>query len=60
MTKSQREYLLCVIDSEGFDYAFRQYSSFDKIKDSEFHRLRTNYEKAADALEKYVKQEKQT
>jgi hypothetical protein len=39
---------------EGFDYCFRKYSSFEEIKDPEFHKLRTSYIEAADKLEKFV------
>lgn len=42
------------IDSEGFDYAFRQYSDFKAVADPEFHELREAYVAAADALESYV------
>ena len=42
------------INQEGFDYAFRHYSSFDEVKDPEFHRLRRQYIKAADAIDHYL------
>lgn len=54
MTKKERLYVLQAIDSEGFDYAFRHYSSFSKIEDTEFHRLRIAYEIAAQKLEDYI------
>lgn len=42
------------MDQEGFDYCFRNYSDFDKVKDAEFHKLREAYIAAANALENYV------
>ena len=42
------------VDLEGFDYAFRDYSSFEEVKDAEFHKLREAYISAADALEAYL------
>jgi hypothetical protein len=36
-------------------YCFKHYSSFEDIKDEEFHRLRTNYLKSANDLEEYIK-----
>lgn len=43
-----------VVEMEGFDYAFRHYSSFEKVDDKEFHKLRQAYVDAADALENYL------
>jgi hypothetical protein len=43
-----------VIDNEGFDYAFRNYSDFPEIKDKKFHVLRKAYVLAAEALANYV------
>ena len=42
------------VDQEGFDYAFRSYSDFKEVKDEEFHRLRTAYVEAANALDEYL------
>ena len=42
------------MDAEGFHYCFKHYSSFEEIKDPEFHRLREAYLAAAEALETYV------
>lgn len=42
------------IENEGFDYAFRDYSDFAKVKDAEFHRLRKAYVDAANALDNYL------
>lgn len=41
---------------EGFDYAFRNYSSFDEITDPKFHQIRRQYIKAADSLDHYLRQ----
>lgn len=57
MTEEEREIwemLRYRMDAEGFHYCFDGYSSWDEIKDSEFHRLRLNYLKSAEMLEKYV------
>lgn len=42
------------IESEGFDYCFKHYSSFPSIEDSEFHELRERYLKSSKQLEDYV------
>jgi hypothetical protein len=42
------------MEAEGFDYCWRNYSDFEEIEDSEFHRLRQAYIKAATELEDYV------
>jgi len=39
---------------EGFHYCFKHYSSFEDIRDKEFHRLRRKYLKWANRLEEYV------
>jgi hypothetical protein len=55
MTGSEIDYVRAVIDNEGFDYAFRNYTDFvDKVKDEKFHVLRLAYVKAAAELAKYV------
>ena len=54
---SQRNNLIYVkakIESEGFDYAFRDYSDFSDVLDEEFHELRKAYIAAADALSNYI------
>jgi hypothetical protein len=45
------------IESEGFDYAFRFYSSFKDVKDKKFHSLRKAYVKAAQELSDYIRLE---
>jgi hypothetical protein len=42
------------MQAEGFHYCFKQYSSFDEVKDEEFHQLRRAYLEAASRLESYV------
>lgn len=54
MKAKDKEQLCFTVDNEGFDYAFRHYSSFDKIKDKRFHQLREAYVKAAGELEEYI------
>ena len=43
------------MNQEGFHYCFKHYSSFTDIEDEKFHKLRKTYLKAADELEKYIK-----
>jgi hypothetical protein len=50
----EKQAVLIRMKQEGFDYCFRKYSSFEEIKDPEFHKLRTSYIEAADKLEKFV------
>ena len=54
MKQQDKERVQNCIDNEGFDYAFRHYSSFEEVKDREFHKLRKAYVKAAAALAEYV------
>jgi len=53
--KEEWEYVYYKMMDEGFHYCFKHYSSFEDIKDEEFHRLRTNYLKSANDLEEYIK-----
>lgn len=53
--KEEWEYVYYKMMEEGFHYCFKHYSSFEDIKDEEFHRLRTNYLKSANDLEEYIK-----
>lgn len=47
MTKEEKEDVCDIIDNEGFDYTFEDYSNFEEIDDKKFHQLRKNYLKAA-------------
>jgi hypothetical protein len=42
------------IEEEGFDYCFRQYSSFQDVDDQRFQLLRWKYVTAANELETYI------
>ena len=42
------------IDSEGFDYALTEYSSWEEIKDEKFHELLKAYRDAKHSLESYI------
>ena len=42
------------MDTEGFHYCFKHYSSFIDVDDDEFHRLRKKYLDASEELETYV------
>ena len=46
-----------VIEIEGFDYAFCDYSNFDDIKDVEFHRAKREYIEAAKRLKQLLEME---
>lgn len=50
------QFLYSKMNNEGFHYCFKQYSSFNEIKDKEFHKLRKQYLKIADKLENYIKE----
>jgi hypothetical protein len=52
--QSQWENVAYRMDAEGFHYCFASYSSFPEIQDPEFHRLREDYLRAAELLEKYI------
>ena len=53
--KEEWEYVYYKMIDEGFHYCFKHYSSFEDIKDEEFHRLRINYLQSANDLEEYIK-----
>jgi hypothetical protein len=42
------------MDGEGFDYCFESYSSWDEIKDEEFHRLRLGFLQHMKELREYI------
>lgn len=52
--KEEWEYVYYKMIDEGFHYCFKHYSSFEDIKDEEFHRLRTNYLQSTNELEEYI------
>lgn len=54
LTDEQRENITDIIESEGFEYAFECYSSFDDVDDEEFHELRRAYLDAMGALADYI------
>lgn len=54
MTLKELELVCDKIDDDGLDYCFRRYSDWNEIKDPEFQRLKAEYIKAAEALEKYI------
>lgn len=51
------ENVLQKVGSEGFDYCFREYSSFKEVKDKTFHELREAYVETARYLEDYLREE---
>lgn len=42
------------MDAEGFHYCFEGYSSWEEIKDKDFHELRLKYLEVSKQLEEYV------
>jgi hypothetical protein len=42
------------MDNEGMDYCFEHYSSFEEIKDEEFHKLRLDLIDNMKKIRKYV------
>jgi hypothetical protein len=43
------------MDNEGIDYCFEHYSSFEEIKDEEFHKLRLEFLSSMFKIREYVK-----
>jgi len=42
------------MDNEGVDYCFEKYSSFEEIKDEEFHKLRLEFLESMKKIREYV------
>ena len=42
------------MNEEGFTYCFDGYSSWEEIKDEDFHNLRKNYLESAKLLREYI------
>ena len=42
------------MDNEGIDYCFEHYSSFEEIKDEEFHKLRLEFLESIKKIREYV------
>lgn len=42
------------MDDEGIDYCFEHYSSFEEIKDEEFHKLRLEFLESMKKIREYV------
>jgi hypothetical protein len=43
------------MDNEGIDYCFEHYSSFEEIKDEEFHKLRLEFLESMRKIREYAK-----
>lgn len=54
MTEEQLDEIRDIVDSEGFQYAIQDYSTFRHIEDVEFHRRRDNFVRAAEELQSYL------
>jgi len=44
------------MDAEGIDYCFEHYSSFEEIKDEEFHKLRLEFLESMKKIRNYVEE----
>ena len=44
-----------IIESEGFDYIFVNYSNFEEVDNDEFHELREGYLNARRRLKTFMK-----
>ena len=44
------------MDNEGIDYCFESYSSFEEIKDEEFHKLRLEFLESMRKIRTFVKE----
>jgi hypothetical protein len=56
MSQNDAESVLQIVGAEGFDSAFRHYSSYRDINDTKFHELRKAYIAASNELIDYVAQ----
>ncbi len=54
MSRDDRDSICFKIESECFDYALTEYSSWKEIKDKKFHELLQTYRDAKYALEEYI------
>lgn len=54
MNKKNQEEIMPIVDNEGFDYAFCDYSSFEEIEDEKFHELRKKYIEITEELKEYI------
>ena len=54
MSAEELEDVVSYIEQEGFDYTFCDYSEFEEITDTKFHKLRKAYVDASLALHKYL------
>ena len=57
MTEEEHENWVMVryrMDNEGLEYCFKHYSSFEEIKDEEFHKLRNELLESMEKIRTYV------
>jgi hypothetical protein len=54
MTQDDKDYLVSRVETDGFDYTFIHYSSFEDINDEKFHELREAFLKSREELRKYI------
>lgn len=56
MNNDDKQEVLDLIDSEGFDYCFIHKTQFQNIKDDKFHQLRLAYIEAHNNLLEYLEE----
>jgi hypothetical protein len=54
MTKKELGKVSDVIETEGFEYGFLEYSDFEEVKDTAFHEKRLAFIKAYNELKEYL------
>ena len=57
MTEEEHENWVMVryrMDNEGLEYCFKHYSSFEEIKDEDFHKLRNELLESMEKIRTYV------
>lgn len=54
MDEVERQHVIGIIEDEGFEYAFVDYTDFEFVSDEKFHQLRAAYLDARNALVDYL------
>ncbi len=57
MTNVEKEEIRNLLESEGFDYTFLEYDTFEDLGDSEFNKLVKNYVKATEKIKAFLDME---
>lgn len=54
MNKQDKKYVKSIINNEGFNYTFEDYSDFEEIKDEKFHILRLKLLQSIKKIKDYI------